>query len=284
MLFSHILNMKFIIYIFIFNFLSFTIFGQISELSKELIIKNKIDKCIEYDCKDSINFYKNHQNGLYTNFDEQGRIIEKNFYSSYKLKELERIDEIKVIYLYDKQGRQLMWHWYNENSIPKITRTRIENYDSIGRNIGYCEYSPNCNLRCDNYTISNEIKDSSIFNSGQEKTKIYYTFLNKQRADTVKKYVEYYKGEQKDSCVLICNEKNRVPEKLTTKYFYESKKLIKSEFVRYYDNQITETNTIHYLKNGLFYKIDTISYYFPTKKSKPRIDLTSKKFIYSFWK
>jgi len=276
--------MKFIKYIFIFYFLSNTVCGQISELSKETIIKNKIYKCIEYDYKDSINFYKKHKNGLYTLFDTKGRKIEENFYSSYKLNELEIIDEIKVIYLYDKLGRQLMWHWYDENSSPKITRTRIENYDSTGRNISYCEYSPNYNIRCDNYTINSEIKDSSILISKQEKTKTYYSFLNKQRADTISKYIEYYKGEHIDSTVFICNEKNKAPERLVTKYFYESQVLIKSESVRHYDNQITETNTTYYLKNGLLYKFDSISYYFATKKSKPRIDQTSKKFIYSYWK
>jgi len=276
--------MKFIKCIFILYFLSNTVYGQLSELSKETIVKNKIYKCIEYDYKDSINFYKKHKNGRYTLFDAKGRKFEENFYTSYKLDGLERIDEIKVIYLYDKIGRQYMWHWYDENSIPKISRTRIENYDSTGRNTGYCEYSPNYNVRCDKYDINSEINDSLIIISKQGKSKIYYTFLNNQKADTIKKYIEYYKGENLDSTVAIYNEKNRVPEQLVTKYFYESEILIKSAFIRYYDNQITETNSSYYLRNGLLYKIDTISYYFATKKSKPRIDLDSKKFIYSYYK
>lgn len=276
--------MKFIKYIFIFYFLSNTLCGQISELSKETIIKNKIYKCIEYDYKDSINFYKKHKNGRYTLFDTKGRKFEENFYSSYKVDELERIDEIKVIYLYDKIGRQHMWYWFEENSIPKISRTVIVNYDSTGRKIGSCEYSPNDNVRCYDFDINSEIKDSLLKISNQEKTKIYYTFLNNQKTDTIKKYIEYYKGEQMDSTVAICYEKDRIPERLITKYFYESKVLTKTEFIRYSDNKITETNSIYYLRNGLLYKIDTISYYFAAKKSKPRIDLTSKKFIYSYYK
>ena len=95
--------MKFFKTIILFLLLSVFSYGQGFDLDRETIGKNKVRKCLEYDYKDSINYFKEYQNGIYTIFDINGRKIEQNAYSG------GLISEFKVIYMYDNTGRELMF-------------------------------------------------------------------------------------------------------------------------------------------------------------------------------
>jgi hypothetical protein len=270
-------------------FLPFLSFGQTKEIAvvnREVIKKNKIYKCLEYDFQDSVSFFKKYKNGYYTIFDTQGRKVEENAYSSLNLEALssEIVSEFQVIYSYDKLGRRYMWHWYQESSNPKINRTRIEKYDSIGRNIGYCEHSPNYGERCETYNNGSNVLDSITVKSNSLTQKIFLTFYDLSRKDTIYKNFYFYNKEQLDSNVLIHFENGKLLEKLTTKYYYIEGALHKTELVRLYKNQITETNFTYYLKNGLLDRIETIRYYFSPKRSETRVDKDYRKFVYSHWK
>ncbi len=255
--------------------------GQIKEISaldRETIKKNKVYKCLEFNYHDSVSFFKNYRNGLYTIFDTQGRVIEENTYSS------GIVDEIKVIYSYDKLGRKNMWFWYQANSVPKISRARIEKYDSLGRNIGYCEYSPGGNERCETYVSQINVTDTITFNGKTSKRLVYLTFSDPTRKDTVYKDTYLFQKDQLDSNILIRYEQGRVLEKLVKRHFYTEGLINRSEFTRYYEGQRTETNSMYYHKTGLPDRIESIRYYFETKSSKPRIDKDFRKFVYTFWK
>lgn len=251
---------------------------EIAIISQEIIKKNKVYKCIEYDFTDSLTFFKNNKNGLYTIFDTRGRRIEENTYSS------GIVDEIKVIYTYDKSGRCHMMHWYEENSLPKISRTRITKYDSIGRIIESCEFSPNSNERCyKNFDIAN-VTDSSQIDFKSSRLKVFFTFSDLSKKDTIYKKYNFYEKERLDSNVIIFFNKGKQIEKLTTRFFYLNGILSRSEFVKNDGSKIMETNTTYYLKTGLLDRIETIRYYFALKKSSPRIDKDFRKFVYSYWK
>jgi hypothetical protein len=273
--------MKYFRLISILLFLSDITYGQTKEISVvdgEIIKMNKVYKCLEYDYHDSLTFFKNHKNGLYTIFDQQGRKIEENSYSS------GIVEEKKIIYLYDNSGRNYLWSWYQESSIPKITRTRIEKYDSTGKNIGYCEYSPNHNERCDNYSDNHNVTDTVKTEGNTSKQLLYLTFDNTDRKDTIYKDSYFYYKERLDSIIVLHFKNGKISEKLITKYSYNGSIKSKSEFMRYYAGQLTETKSSTYLENGLLDKTETTSYYFPTKQSKPRIDKYYRKFIYAYWK
>lgn len=255
--------------------------GQTKEIEivdRETIKRNKIHKCLEYDFIDSIVFFKSHKNGLYTFFDTEGRKIEQNFYTS------AIGDETKIIYSYDKSGRLQMWFWYQENIIPKIYRTHIEKYDSTGRKVGYCNYSPNYNESCDSYRDINHVIDSVITKSDQLRCKTFLTFSDSSKKDTIFWNSYFYVKDRLDSNVLIWHENGKFMERLTTKYFYVDGKLNRTDFSRHDGLETTETNSTYYLRNGLLERIETIRYYFATKNSKPRIDKDYRKFVYSYWK
>ena len=281
--------MKFLKLTFFLIFLQCFSFGQTKEIAvvnQEVIKKNKIYKCLEYDFQDSLSFFKNYKSAYYTIFDTQGRKIEENAYSSVYIHSdsLETINEFQVIYSYDKFGHQYMWHWYQENSSPKITRTRIEKYDSTGKNIGYCEYRPNSNETCDSYETNSNVTDTITTEFKSSKQRIIRTFSAQSQKDTIYLNYYFYKKEQLDSNILIHFEKGKLLEKLITKYYYLGGVLSKTELVRFYDGQISETNSTSYVKNGLLDKIESFQYYFTTKKSTPRIDKDYRKFIYTYWK
>lgn len=272
--------MKFLKLIISLIILRNNIYGQTKEISvidREIIKKNKVYKCLEYDSQDSLTFFKNYKNGLYTIFDTQGRRIEENTYSS------GIVDEIKVIYSYNKSGRPYMWYWYQENSIPKISRTRIEKYDSTGKNIGYCEYSPNNNERCDSYDDINYITDTIKSENNSIKQLLYITYANPSKNDTIDKSYDFFQKERLDSNIYFHFENGKIVDKLITKYTYTDNKRIKSEFYRNNDGQTTETNITYYLKNGLPDKMEIVTYYLANKKSKPQIDKRIRKFIYQYW-
>lgn len=273
--------MKLLNLILILIFLYSASYGQIKEISvfdREIIKKNKVYKCLEYDLPDSLTFFKNYKNGLYTIFDTQGRRIEENTYSS------GIVDEIKVIYSYNKSGKPYMWNWYQENSIPKISRTRIEKYDSTGKNIGYCEYSPNNNEHCDSYDDIYYVTDTIKNENNSIKQLLYITYANTSKKDTIDKSYDFFHKERLDSNIYFHFENGKIVDKLITNYTYTENTRIKSEFYTNNDGQTTETNITYYLKNGLPNKMEIVKYYFANKKSKPKIDIKTRKFIYQYWK
>lgn len=263
---------KLIAVLLMFSHITYGQSKNISIIDQKVIEKNKVYKCLEYDFQDSIGFFKTYINGLYTIFDSHGRKIEENTYSS------GITNEIKVIYSYDKYGRLYMWHWYQENAIPKITRTRIEKYDTTGKNIGYCEYGPDTNELCDTYNNKTNITDTIIKELKSSRIKMILTFYDTTKKDTIYRNSYFYSKGHLDSTILVHFEKGKRLEKLSTKYYYQDGILKRTEFTRHYEGHTTETNAIHYLKCGLPDKIETINYY------EPKIEKKYRKFIYTFWK
>lgn len=97
--------------IFLFFLISFNpAYGQgLNCMSNEVLVKNKVKKIFEYDALDSLNFMKEHPNGSYNAYNEDGQRIEYNWYS---MKEDENgnqlFEECKTYQLYDYSSGELI--------------------------------------------------------------------------------------------------------------------------------------------------------------------------------
>ena len=94
--------------------LSFSQYFGLSSIEDSIIKNNLVYKCTEYDAVDSMKFFENHPNGYYGTYNREGQIIEKNAFSG------GIVEEFFVHYIYDDKGRNIMWLWYQPNSINKF--------------------------------------------------------------------------------------------------------------------------------------------------------------------
>lgn len=114
-----------------FSFLSFgQYFGP--EMADTVISKKKVKTCKEYDVEDSINFFMYYPNAYYWKYNEKGQIIQQNGYDE---------GEFTVQFVYDNLGRKRVTLWSDSSTKQAVRRIRIEEYDSLGKHIGYRDFS-----------------------------------------------------------------------------------------------------------------------------------------------
>jgi hypothetical protein len=277
--------MKFILSLFFFTFISASVAAQpeIDDLKREVIKTNRVYKCLKYDYKDSMAFFKKYKNGCYMLFDNEGKRIEKNFYNEFTLKDTIAItEEVKVVFLYDKQGRNFLWLWDSEFTTPRISRIRTEKYDITGKNIGYCEINPDTGEKCDTY--DNEVtRDSLVFTKGKKKHTVSMGFNKGNRKDTSYTFHHYYTNERLDSIVIFNYSYGRIDSKSVEHYFYKSGVLDRTNYTWSYDGHDTQVTTTLYMENGLLKQTDSTYYYYKTRKSEPRVTESHWKYNYSYW-
>jgi hypothetical protein len=270
--------LKIIIFI-VFPILSFSQYFGPSDVKDSLIKNNLVFKYIEYDAEDSVKFFENHPNGYYGIYNRQGQIIEKNAFSGGDI-----VEEFFVHYIYDDQGRNIMWLWYQPNSINKITRIRIEEFDSLGNNYGYKDFNGN-EKYSDAYKTRNYWKADhpnpieTIDSITSKSKKTYYYFSSQDKTDTLEIKTMYYTKNRLDSICSFFKRKN-YPFKATRIFtYFKSNKI---EVYEYYsfnsEGQINQCYKTIYSENELPIE-KWYTYYYEGKENT-----THSKFRYEYYK
>lgn len=192
------------------------------EVPDSIISKNNVFKCTEYNIEDSIAFFTEHPNGYYWLFNKKGLVIERNAYSMGYMPH-----EFTVHFIYDNQNRNIMWLWHDTTVLGNISRVRIEQYDSLGNNYGYRDFSGTEKYSAA-YDIKNyykndnpesvEIVDSLISNSQKD----YFHFIDTNRKDTIEHRIEYLTENRIDSTISYQNKKNFSPLNKQRFYYHDS--------------------------------------------------------------
>jgi len=208
------------------------------DVPDSIISKNNVFKCTEYNLEDSIVFFTDHPNGFYWLFNKKGLVVERNAYSnSMEYTPL----EFTVHFIYDNQNRNIMWLWHDTTVLGNISRVRIEQYDSLGNNYGYRDFSGTEKYSAA-YDIKNyyktdnpepvEIVDSLISNSQKD----YFYFIDTNRKDTIEHRIEYWTENRIDSTISYHNKKNFSPLN-KQRFYYHASGPLKMFITESYDNQ-----------------------------------------------
>jgi hypothetical protein len=264
----------YLIFLIIFN--TCLAHGQeILEVSKEVLKINKIYKCVEHISNDSLTTQRDTSGGHYVIFDTQGRKIEQNIENG--------MGQTQVFYMYDKLGRQSMFVWHDKNSTPKISRIYIYKYNEKGDKIGYCDYSPNYDPKCD--SISQYFYHFDTIDKRPNKnTLITIECRDKNMKDTVSKFYQYYNNNRLDS-TKIYDLNNKPTEIEFIVYFYNSSDIKVSEKLLRYDNKrILRRKDSYYLPNGLLNYVETRNNFYSSKKRTWVVDYSKATFEYFYWK
>lgn len=263
----------------VFPILGFSQYFGPTDVKDSLIKNNLVFKYIEYDAEDSVKFFENHPNGYYGIYNRQGQIIEKNAFSGGVI-----VQEFFVHFIYDDKGRNIMWLWYEPNSINKITRVRIEEFDSVGNNYGYRDFT-GTEKYSNAYKISNywktdhpnpiEIIDSVVSKS----KKTYYYFSSQKKPDTLEIKTMYYTKDCLDSITTFFKRKN-YPFKAIQKFtYFKSNKIKVFEYLAFNaEGQIDRLYKTIYSENGLPIEKWYTSYY------EGKEYTTHTKFKYEYYK
>ncbi len=243
---------------------------HIGFIKADVLKKNKVYKCVEYDYSDSISFFKEYKNGFYTIFDPDGRKIEENLFPGLG-------HESKVLYMYNSSGWELLWIWIDEMMAPTIQRVYVNTFNSSGRKIGYIDYLPNYMPETGTLTNTNAVHDSVVSFKGSDKKVTHLYFRDNKRADTSSIFCEYYHNERLDSAVL--KDSN---ELLRSEFLYASNILILSTHRWIDKNRLTQIEKIYYLKNGLIDYYDE-SYYELGDTNTINARNKHMKCSYSYW-
>jgi hypothetical protein len=228
--------------------LSLNLASLAQDVSRDIIKKNKVYKCTEYNALDSVNYFKEYPNGFYKIYDYKGCKIEQNSYEYYDKKEC----EFKVYYLYDDNEREIMWMWYEPNSIVPISRVVINNYDSAGKLIGGKDFHPYNKVSTNNFNDSMHLREDSIITmNSNKKTITYYGFYGKPRKDTIYIKTRFYNSNRLDSGKTISHNEPWCKYS-SFKFVYKDSTLIELVEIedRYGDNHRNIHRT-YYSENGL---------------------------------
>lgn len=247
---------------------------EILNISREILKNNKIYKCVERVSSDSLTTHMDTSAGHYVIFDSQGRKIEQNIENG--------MGQTQVFYMYDKLGRQSMFVWQDKNSEPKISRVCISKYNEKGDKIGYCDYSPNCDPKCDSLTPYFYHFDTIVTRS-TKKTLITIKCRDKEMKDTVSKFYQFYNNNRLDSTKIYgLNSKSEIQ---FTRFFYNSTDIKVSEkFVRLDNKRILGRKESYYLPNGLLNYVETRNNFYSSKKRTWVVDYSKTTFEYFYWK
>jgi len=259
--------------------LSFCQYFGLSDVKDSIIKNNLVYKYIEYDADDSISFFQTKPNGYYGVFNRGGQIIEKNAFSGGDI-----VEEFFIHFIYDDKGRNIMLLWYEPNAINKITRIRIEEFDSLGNNYAYKDFSGTEKYagayEAHNYgktdnPISPEITDSVL----KKSKKTYYSFTSPEKTDTLEIKQMYFSKDQLDSIYTIYNRKY-YPSKTKQKLSYFKSAKIKTYTYSAFDakGEIDKSYKTIFLENGL--PVEKWYIYYSNGKEY----VTHTKFTYEYYK
>lgn len=214
------------------------------DVKAQTIQSNELRKHIEYNVEDSAVFFKSFPNGLYGIYNDAGQLVEKNAFSHGQM-----IHEFKILYLYDDKGRNFMWMYYDTMFVEKITRVRIEEYDSLGNNYGYKDFSSGLYASAYETRLYDEYKNperrkttDSIISENQ---KIYIKHFALNPSDTISVTTEYYSNSVIDSSIEIFPDP-KIETQIIHRYTYYTN-----------TNQIQSKTRLHYIKGRLENKIVT---------------------------
>lgn len=259
-------------------------FGQYFGLNitDSVIAANKVYKHVEYDNEDSTLFFKEHPNAYYGIYNKKGQLIERN---NYTMGHNHSLSEFLTYYFYDDKGQNILWLWYDTTYPEKVSRIRIEEYDSSGNNYGYKDFSRG-HYSSDTYETkeycrtkkheSKEIIDSIISETKRE----FYHFCSENKLDTLEHRIEYYTNQRLDSIFVFFKRKN-YPLLYTEKYnYYDTSNVFKQleiQSIYKYDSKRDLYRT-NFSNNGL----PAEKWYIYINEGKVRETHTS--FIYEFYK
>jgi hypothetical protein len=247
------------------------------EASDSIISKNNVLKCIEFNLEDSIAFYAEYPNGYYWIYNKKGLVVERNAYSIGYMPH-----EFTVHFIYDNKDRNIMWLWHDTTVLGNISRVRFEQYDSLGNNYGYRDFSGTEKYSAA-YDIKNyyktynpdpiEIVDSLISDSQKE----FFHFIDINREDTIEHRIEYFTKNRVDSIITHYNEKNFSPL-YKQKFYYHDSSALEMFITESYDNQgrIKSTYKTMYLITGLPIEKWYTSFYNGEK------NVTHTRFVYQY--
>lgn len=256
-------------------------FGQYFGLQIEdsIISKNNIYKCVEYNSEDSVMFFSEYTNGHYWIYNKNGQVVKRNAYTS-GLKGMPQ--EFTVHFIYDNEGRNIMMLWYDTTWVGDISRVRIEEFDSLGNNFGFRDFS-GVEKYPDAYKTRNHFKTDHpdphiIVDSVISKTKKeYFHFLDEDRIDTIEHKIKYYSNHHIDSNIVFYKQK-KYSEKSIDKFSYHQSETLKEYESKYYkDGKIKSIDRTIFLENGLPKEKWYVDYY------GERENITHTKFIYEYY-
>lgn len=220
-------------------------------VSDSVVSSLRIMKCTEIPKKDSLEFIKKYPNAYYAVYDKDGFLVEKNSYSTGDVG-----IEFLIYFLNDEIGNPISWIWIFPEEVNKLTRVRIESYDSLQNNDGYLDTYPGMDrnqVKFNKYRKGKSYSDTlfkptetiiSIYADSarvtlQESKKMYYTAnvldsiittYSKNSTDVLKvnyskgRYVsEYYMGEKgggRGREILYCNG---IPCGIKYYYFHDGR-------------------------------------------------------------
>lgn len=166
---------------------------------ENVLLENRVKKCIEFPLKDTASFFQRYVHGYYWLYDRKGQNIEQN---SYDLLE-DSLIEMVVNNIFDQDGRKIGSLWYRNGDRTLLERVSFHQYDTLGRKLEITDCSLNQDryycLRLDEYQGGNPpniLLDSSI----SSKQRIYYSMVQKEDGiDTISVEKQFYSQNHLDS-------------------------------------------------------------------------------------
>jgi len=267
----------------LFALLSILCIGQfenLDNLDAETIKVGKVWECLEYNKDDSVSFFQTHPRGLYTRFDRTGNKIERNFFSMGHLPH-----EKTVHYMNDANGRNIAWVWIDASYVPSLDRIRIEEYDSLGNNIGYRDFGPGASpdelkrmfyIEHERCTKTERIDTVLIgFN------KAIFSISTATITDTLEAKYLYYSNNRLDSSDYYNFRKYDNPRResnfrVKTIFLYQADQLLEKHVTKSRDGLAIEVKKWRFNSVGL----PTEAWYFLFSTNNERIVHTGFDYIY----
>lgn len=248
---------------------------EVLAISKDIIARNKVYKCVEYIFNDSLISKKDNATARYVIFDTQGRNIVENIDSDFQKNE--------VHHIYDRAGRESMRIFQPMSEFPKsmndIVKVYTYKYREIGQKIVCCEYTPDSGTsKCD--TLDQYYwRFDTLVNQPNKKTLISMQFRDKNLTDTLIKSFKYYNRDRLDSAKHYRYGEPTEIETVIYSYSFSNVKLSERS-VTTRNNRFFISKKSHFLPTGL---IDFIEIY-ANYSDALVISYSKKTFEYFYWK
>ncbi len=100
-----------------------------SLFERDIIKENKVYKILEYNPVDSLNYFKKYPNGIYSNYDIYGRIVESNHYSPFEIDNKWISGEFRNHYLYDSLDNKIGFIQIHDNMASPFKFIELKSID-----------------------------------------------------------------------------------------------------------------------------------------------------------
>lgn len=236
---------------------------HITLFQSKSISQNKVFKVLEYDPEDSIRYFEQYPEGIYSKYDKLGRITESNHYSSYESGGIRHSNMFKNYYMYDSLDNQIAFvqiHDEMENPFRFMQVRAFNETDTI--QIARLNESHQLNSE---FLFETKQKVAKTFFWGDtiKISKRHHT-LKSPNDSTISMDIYYNNNGTKDSIITksVGSELSRKfkTETVTTYGYFQNGNIKSVTINKYHYKKSRETYMIeeyYFLENGLLDKIRT---------------------------